>query len=92
MSRNSCFPPTSVIEREILAYLAEHPHARDTLDGIVRWWLLERKIKFQTALVQEALDSLVETGLIFKHKGVDERMHYGIKARKPGAAALPDRE
>jgi len=32
--------------REILAYLADHPDAQDTLAGIFEWWLLERKITY----------------------------------------------
>ena len=35
------------IGNEILACLIDHPNARDTLDGIVEWWLLEQQIKFQ---------------------------------------------
>ena len=47
---------------EILAYLVDHPKARDTLEGIVEWWLLEREIKFETARVKEALSNLVAGG------------------------------
>lgn len=54
----------SKIAREILHYLADHPDAEDTLDGIVQWWLLERKIYQHTAAVQEALHSLAEQNYI----------------------------
>ncbi len=46
------------IAREILAYLAEHPDAEDSLNGIVQWWILERRIKVQVSLVQEVLSEL----------------------------------
>ena len=47
---------------QIMAYLVDHPNARDTLEGIVEWWLLEREIKFETARVKEALSNLVAGG------------------------------
>jgi hypothetical protein len=68
----------SKIGNEILAYLVDHPDARDTLEGIVEWWLLERQIKFQTARVKEALSDLVDRGLILEHRGLDSQIHYRI--------------
>jgi len=68
----------SQIGYEVLAYLVEHPEAQDTLEGIVEWWLLERKIKFQTARVKEALSELVSKGLILEKKGSDSQTHYRI--------------
>jgi hypothetical protein len=72
----------SKIGNEILAYLVDHPDARDTLEGIVEWWLLERQIKFQTARVKKALSELVVKGLILEHKGFDSQTHYRINQRK----------
>ena len=63
---------------EILAYLADHPDAQDTLDGIVQWWLLERKIKYQKKLVGEALTELVARGFIHEWQDVDSRIHYRV--------------
>jgi hypothetical protein len=62
------------IARDILAYLIDNPAAQDTLEGITEWWLLEQKIKNQRKIVQEALDELVERGLIItreiEHSGI----------------------
>jgi hypothetical protein len=69
---------TPQIGYQILTYLAEHPEAQDTLEGIVEWWLLERQIKFQTARVKEALSELVVKGLILEKKGPDSQTHYRI--------------
>ncbi len=57
-------PSKDEIAREILAYLSDHPDAQDTLDGIVQWWLLERKIKQSQKLVKEVLSSLVKKNLL----------------------------
>jgi hypothetical protein len=68
----------SRIADEILAYLAEHPDARDTLEGIVQWWLLEQEIKKWTAEVQTALADLIDEGLVIEEQGVDARIHYSL--------------
>lgn len=68
----------SEIGREILAYLSDHPQARDTLEGIVEWWLLERKIKYQTKIIKEALSELVDKRLVFERQEKDLKYHYGI--------------
>ena len=72
----------SKIGNEILAYLVDHPNARDTLEGIVEWWLLERQIKFQTARVKEALSDLVTRGLILEKKGSNSHIHYRVNQSK----------
>jgi hypothetical protein len=72
----------SQIGYQILSYLAEHPKAQDTLEGIVDWWLLDRQIKFHIARVEEALSELVDRGLILEKKGVDSKTHYRINKFK----------
>jgi hypothetical protein len=81
-------PPNQMKEKkeqlaeEILQYLIDHPNAQDTLKGIVSWWLLERTIKHQTALVKEVLDKLVADGLVIAQQGSDSRTLYKINRRR----------
>lgn len=70
------------IERNILAYLDEHPMARDTWEGIVEWWLLEREIRRQGRKVQQALDRLVEEELLVASEGPDRRLHYRVNPER----------
>jgi hypothetical protein len=72
----------SQIGYQILTYLAEHPEAQDTVEGIAEWWLLERQIKFQTASVKEALFELVAKELILEHRGLDSKTIYRINQAK----------
>jgi len=71
--------PTSF---EILEYLVEHPHAQDTLEGIVQWWLLEQKIKQWITQAQTALEELIAQGLVLERKGEDGQIHYCVNRRR----------
>jgi hypothetical protein len=70
------------IAHEVLAYLAEHPEAQDTMEGIVEWWLLEQEIRRSTALVNAALAALVSQELVLARRGRDGRIHYHINRNK----------
>lgn len=82
MNRDLRITEKSQIGYEILAHLVEHPEARDTLDGILEWWLLERKIEHGIARVKEALAELVSKGLILDNEGRDSRVHYRLNQSK----------
>jgi len=66
----------------ILAYLSENPEAGDTFDGIVEWWLIRQRIKFETRSVSEAVARLVSEGLIVEHEGSDSRIFYRVNRTK----------
>lgn len=50
------------VEHAVLAYLAQHPDAADTLDGVVNWWLPKQRYETERRRIAEALDHLVERG------------------------------
>lgn len=64
------------VYHDILAYLLENPDAGDTLDGIVEWWLLNQRIRFETQTVSQAVAKLVADGLIIEQRGPDSRIIY----------------
>jgi hypothetical protein len=66
------------VRYDILSYLLEHPDAQDTLEGIVEWWLLERRIEDQTLKVKETLAQLIAEGFIVEQHGKDLRARYRI--------------
>lgn len=66
----------------ILAYLLDNPDACDTFDGIMEWWLLQQRVRFETRTVSEAVAKLVADGLIVEQKGADSRTIY--KANQTG--------
>ena len=66
----------------ILAYLADNPDAGDTFDGIVEWWLLRQRVKFETRNVSEAVARLISEGLIEEHGGADSHVIYRVNRNK----------
>jgi predicted transcriptional regulator len=66
----------------ILTYLLEHPDAEDTVEGIVGWWLLKEEVKRRTSDVQEAVQELVEHGLVLQRVGPDQRSRYLLNRGK----------
>ena len=66
MNGDVCLPDKSQIAREILTYLADHPDAQDTLDGIVQRWLLDQGNKYKPTMVREVVKDLVLEGTILE--------------------------
>jgi hypothetical protein len=70
----------------ILGYLRRNPRAKDTIEGITEWWLLEERIIRAQTAVQEALDQLVAQGYVLAERTFDGRVLYSAnpqKGRKP---------
>jgi hypothetical protein len=74
--------------RYILSYLVEHPEAGDTLEGIVEWWLLHQKIRFETRTVSQAVAELVAQELIVEQKGPDARTVYRANRNSENIQAI----
>jgi Fe2+ or Zn2+ uptake regulation protein len=62
--------------------MLENVAAQDTLEGIVEWWLLEKKIQHSTAEVKSVLDQLSAKNLIVEFNAPDSRVRYRINRRK----------
>ena len=72
---------TQRIARDILAYLAEHPDAQDTLKGIAEWWLSEPAATQNIALVEEALADLVEREWVIE-RACEGALTYKLNRRR----------
>jgi hypothetical protein len=70
------------IVEALLSYLVENADARDTLEGIVEWWLLDETIRPNAIEVKRVLDDLVAKKLVLERKTGDKRIHYCVNPRK----------
>jgi hypothetical protein len=77
-----CLSDRAEIARDVLAYLNDNSDAADTFEGIVEWWLLDRRIRHGSAEVKGALDELAAKQLISEYKTRDKKVHYRINRRK----------
>jgi hypothetical protein len=73
--RKRALPPVAA---RVLGYLAAHPEAEDTLEGIAEWWILETTIREKTEEVGRALAELVEQGLLAEVSGTSAAPRYRL--------------
>ena len=73
------------IAREILEYLDTHPEAKDTLDGIVEWWLPQRRS--ERAGVERAVALLLSHGVILETRRMGLPPYYQANRQAPPDAA-----
>jgi hypothetical protein len=93
MAQDLLIKDKELTRNTILAYLIEHPDARDTLEGILQWWLLHLTINYQMSKVQEAINELVAKGYLIENVGSDRCKSYQInKNRLEEISAVMKRE
>jgi hypothetical protein len=61
---------------EILDYLARHPEAQDTIDGILHWWVLDACIRKWAPKIAETVAQLVERGFLEQSQSGDGNVFY----------------
>lgn len=58
---------TERMVREIEGYLAAHPQASDSLEGVAGWWLRGQDHDASIETVRTALNELVRRGVVEQH-------------------------
>jgi hypothetical protein len=80
---------TPATSHKILRYLMDHPDAKDTLEGIVGWWMLQQDIERNVAHIKKTVDELTVKGLLVQRLGRDRRKYYQVNRKKlPEISAL----
>lgn len=75
--------PVNTTAEEIARYLREHPNAADSLEGIRQWWLLRLRVQEATAQIEEALEELLDRGVVVRQVMPDGSVLYR-RAETPG--------
>lgn len=65
---------TRAVASAIERYLAEHPNASDSLEGVHRWWLPPHAPAVAQQVVERALEWLVGRGVVEKRVHADGRV------------------
>lgn len=55
-----------LVAKEIEYYLANHPHAADSIEGIVKWWLPQQRYVDAHDKIAKALEYLIAQGVVKK--------------------------
>ena len=70
------------LTRAILKYCVEHPDAKDTVDGILRWWFSAGEEHWQIDEVRAALKALTANGWLTSRKLQQADEIYGISKER----------
>ena len=71
-----------MVIQHILHYLIEHPDAKDTVSGILRWWLPANPRGWEEQDVQQALDVLVVKAWVTRRQLISSEVLYGLSPSK----------
>ena len=55
-----------LVAKEIELYLAKHPRAADSIEGIIKWWLPQQRYVDAHEKIATALDYLIAQGVVEK--------------------------
>ena len=76
------FEHNDVVAWLILGYLCSHPDAKDTADGVEKWWLNGTEIKMDAKGVQGSLEYLVSLGWLISSERQGTGMVYALNGER----------
>ena len=82
MNRPDFSEDNNVVARLILGYLYSHPDAKDTAEGIGRWWLRGKGIDADTDVVRGSLAYLVKREWLTATEGSAGLTLYGLNKNR----------
>lgn len=63
---------------EILDYLARHPDAEDTIEGMLQWWVLDSCIRNWAPKIEQTVTELTSRGLLEARTSREGRVLYRL--------------
>jgi hypothetical protein len=75
------------IARAVLRYLETHPEAKDTLEGIARWWLERERAERLLEEVERAVTLLLASDLVVETRRHGMAPYYQVNPSRREAIA-----
>jgi hypothetical protein len=72
------YATTASITLMVLQHLMSNPGAKDTLEGIRKWWIATRRQEPRIDELQDVLDDLMHKGWIVRFKPRGSKHVYGL--------------
>ena len=85
MDRAGVSEDNNVVAWLILGYLCSHPDAKDTAEGIGRWWLHGEGVNIDTDVVRGSLAYLVKRGWLRATEDYTGLTLYGLNKNRQHA-------
>jgi len=76
------YDSTASITLMVLQYLMSNPGAKDTLEGIRKWWIATRQLEPRSDELQAVLDELMQKGWVVRFKPRGSKHVYGLNKER----------
>jgi Fe2+ or Zn2+ uptake regulation protein len=76
LARSSEGDSLDSLRSDVLEYLAAHPEAADSVEGILGWWLPKQRYEKAKTKLQRVLESLAAEGLVERIQLVNGKVVY----------------
>ena len=64
------------IAQLLINYMQNNPEAKQTAEGIARWWILQQKFEDEIEVIERVIKCLTDEGIIEKIEFSDSDAHY----------------
>lgn len=78
MFERESYASTTSITLMVLQHLMSNPEAKDTLEGIRKWWVATRSQEPRTDEIQAVLNELMHKGWVIRFKPSGSKHVYGL--------------
>ena len=82
MSRPDLSQHNNVVAWLILGYLCSYPDAKDTAEGIGKWWLSAEGVETDVEAIRASLDYLVDRRWLISMAGHSGSRTYGLNQER----------
>jgi hypothetical protein len=76
------YTTTASITLVVLQYLLSNPGAKDTLEGIRKWWIATRGQEPRSDELQAVLEDLMQKGWLMRFKPAGSKHVYGLNQER----------